>query len=243
MLVRAPTPNPFTILSSSYSYCRAGFTCRCVHSALFGTPTLPGGQAQYIRVPRAGGTLYALDGAALAGIAESSLLLLGDILPTGAFAALQALQHPKVQVALGGTPYAAAFGGAEAGANGAPMTDLDRLPVFAIVGLGPVGLVRALASPSCVLVCADTRRPSQCAAISLLHLLAERRIKAHVVAVDLLPARRAKMEAMYATIDAHARGEGEFVVADPDTSHEAVRRLSGGRACNAVLEVRVRSHE
>jgi hypothetical protein len=237
MLVRPPTLNFFVLLYSSYSNCRAGFTCRCAHSALFGTPMLLklGGQAQYIHVPRAGGTLYALDGAALAGIAESSLFLLGDILPTGAFAALQALQHPKVQVALGCAPYAAAFDVTEAGSKGAPMTDLDRLPVFAVVGLGPVGLVGALASQSFVSRLADTRRLSQCPAISWPRPLAERRVKAHVVAVDLLPTRRAKMEVMHAAIDARARGEGEFVVTgDPDASHEAVRRLSGARACTVM---------
>ncbi|KAG1898200.1 chaperonin 10-like protein [Suillus fuscotomentosus] len=88
--------SPFTVSCGECHFCRVGFTCRCVESRLFGTPLTPGGQAQYVRVPRAGGTLYSLqdipDGSSLA---DSSLLLLCDILPTGVFAAFQALSHAK----------------------------------------------------------------------------------------------------------------------------------------------------
>ncbi|KAI0748868.1 hypothetical protein C8Q74DRAFT_376723 [Fomes fomentarius] len=40
--------------------CRIGFPCRCIHSCILASqsiPTIPGGQAQYIPVPKAGGTL------------------------------------------------------------------------------------------------------------------------------------------------------------------------------------------
>ena len=95
------------------SYCRIGFTCRCPSGRLFGTPFTPGGQAQYIRVPKAGGTLYSLSSAGdfwstsevKGNIADSSLLLMCDILPTGVFAAFRALNHPNVLPMVTGLPY------------------------------------------------------------------------------------------------------------------------------------------
>ena len=41
----------------------------------------------------------------LSQVSDSSLLLLADILPTGVFAAMQALQHPKISPMLTGKPY------------------------------------------------------------------------------------------------------------------------------------------
>lgn len=134
----------------SFSFCRLGFSSRCVFSALFGTPDLPGGQAQYVRVPKAGGTLFKVDSITsllpLSGsrtLSDSSLLLLADILPTGAFAALQALQHPKLAPIVNGSPYPynsfvpnsstlPRFGGLAAE---------DHTLTIAVVGLGPVGIV------------------------------------------------------------------------------------------------------
>lgn len=80
-----------------------------------------------------------IDEAALNGIADSSLLLLGDILPTGTFAALQVLQHPKLRPLLTGLPYPML--GELGTRSAAAMATEDRVPTFAIVGLGPVGLV------------------------------------------------------------------------------------------------------
>ena len=130
-----------------------GFTCRCVHSVLFGIPALPGGQAQYVRVPKAGGTLFkvdsivtSLDASSGLRLADTSLLLLADILPTGAFAAVQALQHAKLGPMLSAIPYP--FSGYVSDTQviatlPALLLD-DRVLTFAIVGLGPVGVVRCL---------------------------------------------------------------------------------------------------
>lgn len=138
------------------SYCRIGFSCRCVESRLFGTPNTPGGQAQYVRVPRAGGTLYNLVGISAASVrpdeetketigrlADSSLLLLCDILPTGVFAAFQALNHPKTLPILTSLAYPQSSGSAllESGVS-VPLKAEDKALMIAIVGLGPVGVVR-----------------------------------------------------------------------------------------------------
>ena len=138
------------------SYCRVGFTCRCVESRLFGTPHTPGGQAQYVRVPRAGGTLYNLEEISAASVhpdqetkdtigklADSSLLLLCDILPTGVFAAFQGLNHPKTLPMLTSRSYPQSSEAAllESGAS-MPLKAEDKVLTIAIVGLGPVGVVR-----------------------------------------------------------------------------------------------------
>lgn len=134
-----------------YSFCRVGFTCRCIHSVLFGIPTLPGGQAQYVRVPKAGGTLFKVDSISVPSpnsstphVADSSLLLLADILPTGVFAAVQALQHAKLGPMVSAVPYP--FSGymtdTQLTATLPPLSLDDRILTFAVVGLGPVGVVR-----------------------------------------------------------------------------------------------------
>ena len=138
------------------SYCRVGFTCRCVESRLFGTPDTPGGQAQYVRVPRAGGTLYNLQGISAASVrpdqdtketigklADSSLLLLCDILPTGVFAAFQALNHPKTLPMLTSRSYPQSSGTTLLDSDASvPLKAEDKVLTIAIIGLGPVGVVR-----------------------------------------------------------------------------------------------------
>jgi hypothetical protein len=112
---------------------------------LFGIPKLPGGQAQYVRVPKAGGTLFKVDDIhsidTSIHLKDSSLLLLADILPTGIFAALQALQHPKLAAILSGIAYP--FSGYIPGVMGGESSLLseDRSLTIAVVGLGPVGMV------------------------------------------------------------------------------------------------------
>ncbi|KAK1751921.1 alcohol dehydrogenase GroES-like domain-containing protein [Echria macrotheca] len=67
-------------------YCLKGFTSRCAHSLLFGSPALDGGQAEFVRVPFADGTLMK----APPGIADRALVLTADIFPTGYFGAKNA---------------------------------------------------------------------------------------------------------------------------------------------------------
>ena len=134
--------------------CQQGFSSRCAHSLLFGSPALEGGQAQYVRVPYAGGTLFRLDdikldpaaGSHPTALADSSLLLLADILPTGYFAALQLLQHPKLLPLLGGNPYPRPnLGPSPARESAAASSDAVNI---ALIGLGPVGIVRTTFSSS-----------------------------------------------------------------------------------------------
>jgi threonine dehydrogenase-like Zn-dependent dehydrogenase len=97
-----------------------GFTSRCIHSQLLGSQDLPGAQAQFVRVPKAGGTLRTIDDL---GVPMETAILLGDILPTGFWAVRQAMEHPNI-------------------------VKLNRTSTLtiAVIGLGPVGQVRA---PSC----------------------------------------------------------------------------------------------
>lgn len=134
------------------SFCRVGFTCRCVHSQLFGIPSLPGGQAQFVRVPKAGGTLFKVDDIAhdkQFPPSDSSLLLLADILPTGVFAALQALQHAKLSPMISGVayPFSAVVPDSYSGVTSS-LAPSDRILTIGIVGLGPVGVVSTQCVPS-----------------------------------------------------------------------------------------------
>ncbi|KAF7327683.1 hypothetical protein MKEN_00347700 [Mycena kentingensis (nom. inval.)] len=205
--------SPFTVNCGECTVCRLGYTCRCPAGALFGSPVLPGGQAQFVRVPKAGGTLFNLSDARswnAAGIHDSSLLLLADILPTGLFAALQAMNHPKVLPAVTGRAYPASF--SQSGRTSAMMTEADRVLSFAIIGLGPVGL---------------------CAAVSLLDMLATQALPFQIVAVDPVAERRDKAMAIYKKIGAG----GTFVALGIDEAKEEMKTLTGGVGANAVLEV------
>jgi threonine dehydrogenase-like Zn-dependent dehydrogenase len=120
--------------------CLRGFTSRCSTSKLLGTTTLPGAQAQYIRIPNAGGSLIpalslpspsqAQDLSAEDKLRQEALsLLLADILPTGYFAAKQAWEHPNLS-------------GMLKQIRDCPDEPKIQLAIhFAILGLGPVGLV------------------------------------------------------------------------------------------------------
>jgi len=146
--------SPFTVSCGECHYCRIGFTCRCPSGLLFGTPSTPGGQAQYVRVPKAGGTLYSLSGddfwatlshantGAKPRITDSSLLLMCDILPTGTFAAFQMLNHPKVLPMITSLPYPQSSFQREVGdvAETGKLRSEDKFLTIAVVGLGPVGL-------------------------------------------------------------------------------------------------------
>ncbi|KAH9886007.1 chaperonin 10-like protein [Cubamyces lactineus] len=227
--------SPFTVSCGECHFCRIGFTCRCIHSCLFGIPTLPGGQAQYIRIPKAGGTLFRLSalespGAGsvnrdLSKLADSSLILLADILPTGVFAAMQALQHPKIASLLAGKSYPFGGGFVPGGsiARGQAATALqpdDRTLTIGVVGLGPVGV---------------------CATVSLLDILAgleaSQGLVFQVVAIDPLESRRSKLQAVYDTIESSGKGSGRFVVASVEDGKKLVQEWTNGAGCNAVLEV------
>ncbi|KAI0964943.1 GroES-like protein [Xylaria arbuscula] len=98
---------PFTVSCGECFYCKRGFSSRCKKSVLFGCPLLDGGQAEYVRVPLADTTVVK----APSGIEELKLCLMADILPTGYFAASNALGqlrpedvHESVVVLIGCGP-------------------------------------------------------------------------------------------------------------------------------------------
>ncbi|KAK3322272.1 chaperonin 10-like protein [Apodospora peruviana] len=77
---------PFTTSCMECFYCRHGFTSRCEHSLLFGSPKLDGAQAEFVRVPFADGTVTK----APPEIEDKALVLMADIFPTGYFGAKNA---------------------------------------------------------------------------------------------------------------------------------------------------------
>jgi threonine dehydrogenase-like Zn-dependent dehydrogenase len=97
--------SPFTVSCGSCFYCRRGLSSRCVHSQLFGWRAqgkgLHGGQATYVRVPMADGTLVKRPD----GLRDETAILLGDILATGYFCARQSMIDPEgVQAVVGCGP-------------------------------------------------------------------------------------------------------------------------------------------
>ncbi|KAK3333246.1 chaperonin 10-like protein [Cercophora scortea] len=77
---------PFTTSCMECFYCLNGFSSRCEHSLLFGSPKLDGAQAEFIRVPFADGTVTK----APTEIDDQALVLMADIFPTGYYGAKSA---------------------------------------------------------------------------------------------------------------------------------------------------------
>ena len=212
----------FTSNCGECRLCKQGITCRCPSGLLFGSPRLEGGQAQYVRVPFGGATLFpisALKSEGKSEIAAHSLLLLADILPTGVYAAIQALSHPKMATLLTGAPWPYSLPGLAATAAATAGTNDDVLH-FAVVGLGPVGM---------------------CACVALLDQLVTRypTRKWKIVAVDPIESRRRTLETMYSTIgvDGKGTGKGELVVRGIEEAKATVAEWTDGEGCCAVLEV------
>ncbi|KAF3770053.1 hypothetical protein M406DRAFT_343984 [Cryphonectria parasitica EP155] len=81
--------SPFTTTCGKCFYCQNGYSSRCVESLLFGCPKLDGGQAEYVRVPNADGTVMR----APSEIQDQCLVLMADIFPTGYFGAKNAFSR------------------------------------------------------------------------------------------------------------------------------------------------------
>ncbi|EEB92899.1 hypothetical protein MPER_08519, partial [Moniliophthora perniciosa FA553] len=201
--------SPFTTSCGECRYCRLGFTCRCPKGALFGCPILDGAQAHD---PQSWASLLPDQSVAekLDAISDISLLLLGDILPTGLFAAVQALNHPKLSPLLRGIPWPPRSGDDAKG-----LTISDRALTFAVIGLGPVGI---------------------CACVALLDQLSEVLVPYRIVAIDPLESRREKVKIIYSLITQDKR-RGEFVVQSIDDAKDTIKEWTAGTGCTAVLEV------
>ncbi|KAL4808904.1 alcohol dehydrogenase [Aspergillus unguis] len=79
----------FTTSCGTCFYCTQGFSSRCDKNTLLGCDDLDGAQAEYVRIPYADGTVIKTP----SGINEEYLVLMGDIFPTGYFAALNAFKN------------------------------------------------------------------------------------------------------------------------------------------------------
>ncbi|AEO69183.1 uncharacterized protein THITE_2119301 [Thermothielavioides terrestris NRRL 8126] len=71
-------------------YCKHGFSARCSQGKLFGSAALDGGQAEYVRVPHADGTVVKAPAAGSPLVDDRALILMADIFPTGFFGARNA---------------------------------------------------------------------------------------------------------------------------------------------------------
>ena len=93
---------PFSTACGECPPCRAGLSARCGRGQLFGWVEngvgLPGGQAEYVRVPLARSSLVALP----SDIDDEVGVLLGDVLATGYYAARRAEIAPGATVAVVG---------------------------------------------------------------------------------------------------------------------------------------------
>lgn len=83
---------PFAFSDNACPHCQAGFQTACTHGGFFGGGVPgDGGQAEYVRVPQADGTLVIVPNAGdLSEDALASLLALSDVMGTGYHAAVSA---------------------------------------------------------------------------------------------------------------------------------------------------------
>lgn len=74
-------------------FCLHGYTNRCIRGKSFGSLGFDGGQAEYVRVPFADGTLQP----APSTVDDSLLIMMCDIFPTGYYGADRAIQYFESQ--------------------------------------------------------------------------------------------------------------------------------------------------
>jgi alcohol dehydrogenase len=82
---------PFAYSDGTCQNCQAGYHTACVHGGFFGQGgDGDGGQAEYVRVPQADGTLVDVPGTDFSDETMASLLALTDVMATGYHAAVSA---------------------------------------------------------------------------------------------------------------------------------------------------------
>jgi alcohol dehydrogenase len=83
--------SPFAYSDGTCPNCKAGFQTACTHGGFFGQGNdADGGQAEFIRVPQADGTLVSVPGSDFTDEILASLLSLSDVMGTGYHAAVSA---------------------------------------------------------------------------------------------------------------------------------------------------------
>lgn len=95
---------PFAYSDNTCPHCQAGFQTACMHGGFFGSGNPgDGGQAEYVRVPQADGTLVTVpDAGNLSEDTLLSLLTLSDVMGTGYHAAVSAQVKDNDTVAVVG---------------------------------------------------------------------------------------------------------------------------------------------
>src|SRR3954468_23847876 len=82
---------PFSSSDGTCKNCEAGFHTACIHAGFFGQGGEgDGGQAEFVRVPQADGTLLKVPGTDFSDETMASLLALSDVMSTGYHAAVSA---------------------------------------------------------------------------------------------------------------------------------------------------------
>ncbi len=82
---------PFAFSDNTCPHCRAGFHTACVNGSFFGMGEKnDGGQAEFVRVPQADGTLVRVEGDDFSEAMLASFLTLSDVMSTGYHAAVSA---------------------------------------------------------------------------------------------------------------------------------------------------------
>ncbi|WP_265443048.1 zinc-dependent alcohol dehydrogenase family protein [Flexivirga meconopsidis] len=95
--------SPFSWSDGSCRNCASGFQTACVHGGFFGQGVDgDGGQAEFVRVPQADGTLVGVPGDDFSDATLASLLALTDVMSTGYHAAVSAGVQPGDTVAVVG---------------------------------------------------------------------------------------------------------------------------------------------
>jgi alcohol dehydrogenase len=83
--------SPFSFSDGTCKNCEAGFQTACIHAGFFGQGNEgDGGQAEFVRVPFADGTLLKVPGSDFSDETMASLLALTDVMATGYHAAVSA---------------------------------------------------------------------------------------------------------------------------------------------------------
>ena len=94
---------PFAWSDGVCKNCEAGFHTACIHGGFFGGGVEgDGGQAEFVRVPQADGTLVPVPGTEFSDETMASLLALTDVMSTGYHAAVSADVQPGDTVAVVG---------------------------------------------------------------------------------------------------------------------------------------------
>jgi threonine dehydrogenase-like Zn-dependent dehydrogenase len=92
---------PFAFSDGICDFCHEGLHTSCVHGGFFGTPDIPGAQAEAVRVPQADGTLFVVPSGTDPELMPS-LLTLSDVMGTGHHAACSARVGPGKTAAIVG---------------------------------------------------------------------------------------------------------------------------------------------